>query len=481
MNPIIDRLNALLKMDDAFSRIENAASINQNNNNSAGNENAAQIINPRYDDLIAEILSLLITVIDCISFYYRTKEREKDNGKNNTALNKLPSYYEDMINDSVLDLVDYIVATGIIDKLANKLEQIRVCIDDNSSICHFIINTASFISVISQLLSSKILRFGNSENNKENSNFSVVKAHFTQSCEQTDFVAIIPALYTFLVLSGSSEPRPTIFDGSRFGDQDSIGSFDNLNLNSVNSEYDVQKTEHHTTQIHSPRNSSKNSDNSKPSLLKKNAIPTARLPYKLAKVTFVCLQSLNLCFSLNMKLENIQGPTHMTIHLFRHVFNYLLWHLTTNDENSNPNHNSSSLFSNKKHSSSTSSSHHNHQSSPLEDEIILELIKLIGYFTVGNTNNQNFLAEGVQPTVLEQLCALPFSFFNDRIRRKNLLATLFCICYQNEHNIEMLHGLDMDIQTISEEVHSNREKVDIFRNVGKEFWVDVEESNLVAS
>lgn len=74
--------------------------------------------------------------------------------------------------------------------------------------------------------------------------------------------------------------------------------------------------------------------------------------------------------------------------------------------------------------------------------------------------------------MLEQLCNLPFSFFNDKIKRKILLSCLFSICYQNSENIKILHDLDMDIDVITQEIYKYREEIDIFRFMEDEFWAD---------
>ena len=437
LSPLIERLNGLLKMDECYNRLGSAHQSTSNGHNQHGHGHGNNSHSSNYDDLIVDIICVLTTIIDRTYYHLKATFEKKEE-----VISESLKHYNEIIIESTLDLLSFIISTGTIDKLALKLEQIRTCIDENESLCKFIINSASLISVVNQLLSSKFISIKKSED----SNLDLVRSHFIQSCEQTDFVSLVPALYTFLVLSGTTEQRPTIFDGSKYGDQDSTcsrGSVENLAVTNF-----------------SPRSDQKCNDqnanaNSKSSILKKNAIPTTRLPIKLAKVTVVCLQALNSCFSLNMSLEKMPSPIHMTIHLFRHIFNYLLWHLTSNDD------------LNTKYCS------------PLEDDILLELIKLIGHFCLNNKSNQDFLAKGVQPTVLEQLCALPFSFFNDKIKRKILLSSLFCICYENERNVGLIEGLEMDMRVVSEEVYGFREEVELFRFVGRKgyfegFWKTVE-------
>ena len=193
-----------------------------------------------------------------------------------------------------------------------------------------------------------------------------------------------------------------------------------------------------------------------------------RLPLNLAKVTYVCLQSINACFGLGMSLERFAEPG-MTIHLFRHIFNYLLWHLIRTDENNNI----LRYTDNKKNKlqSLQLQKHSSNIFNELETDILLELMQLIGHFCIGSKERQNFLASGVQPTVLAQLCALPFSFFNEPKKRNVLLPTLFVICFENEDNISYLENLDMS-KALLEEVIDNQEmnKSPIFLSCDESFW-----------
>jgi len=155
----------------------------------------------------------------------------------------------------------------------------------------------------------------------------------------------------------------------------------------------------------------------------------------------------------------------MTIHLFRHIFNYLLWHLIRTDENNNIlKYNMGDDISNKSFNTSKNSknfqklqkhSSHQLQFNELETDILLELMQLIGHFCIGSKERQDFLASGVQPTVLAQLCALPFSFFNEPKKRNVLLPTLFVICFENEQNISYLENLDMSRALLKEVIDND--------------------------
>lgn len=338
------------------------------------------------DDLLSDLMGVICCILDNVRI-------DKEAGP-----------------DATLDFISFFISVGTIDLIGEKLKRIRSSIDEAPDTCSYLINTASVISVICKL----ITKF------KGQSSCQIVREHFTQACEQRDFANLIPVVYTVLVLSGSQlEPRPTVFDGSQFGDEER-----------------------------------------EMSLLKKDGM--CRLPLNLAKVTYVCLQSINACFGLGMSLERFAEPE-MTIHLFRHIFNYLLWHLIRTDENNN------SLILNT-----------NYLHSELETDILLELMQLIGHFCIKNRERQDFLASGVQPSVLAQLCALPFSFFNEPKKRNVLLPTLFALCFQNEQNVAYLENLDMSTALFKEVIESGEmNESPIFAKCdqkGGEFWAEAKQA-----
>ena len=361
LTPVLDRMNQILRVEEMSIRIgsSNMGSSNINQQFSVS------------DDILSELMGVICTVLDKVRM--NSSESEHTSSMDPSSI------------DAALDFISMIISVGTIDLIGEKLKRIRSSIDDAPDTCSFLINTASTISVICHLLK----KF------KNQSSCNIVKQHFTQACEQNDLAAIIPVVYTVLVLSGSQlEPRPTIFDGSQFGDEER-----------------------------------------EMSLLKKDSMN--RLPLNLAKVTYVCLQSINACFGLGMSLERFAEPG-MTIHLFRHIFNYLLWHLIRTDENNNILRYTDNKQ--KKLQSLQLQKHSSNIFNELETDILLELMQLIGHFCIGSKERQNFLASGVQPTVLAQLCALPFSFFNEPKKRNVLLPTLFVICFENEDNISYLEN-----------------------------------------
>ena len=75
---------------------------------------------------------------------------------------------------------------------------------------------------------------------------------------------------------------------------------------------------------------------------------------------------------------------------------------------------------------------------------------------------------------LAQLCALPFSFFNEPKKRNVLLPTLFVICFENEENIRYLENLDMSRALLKEVIDNDEMKNSpIFASEDKNFWENV--------
>jgi hypothetical protein len=72
------------------------------------------------------------------------------------------------------------------------------------------------------------------------------------------------------------------------------------------------------------------------------------------------------------------------------------------------------------------------------DELLHELILFIGYFSVLNADNQIKMELGTPPTILQQLCNLPFNYFSDKSLIAVLYPTLICCCYNNEKNKRVL-------------------------------------------
>lgn len=68
------------------------------------------------------------------------------------------------------------------------------------------------------------------------------------------------------------------------------------------------------------------------------------------------------------------------------------------------------------------------------ESLLHEVIVCVGYFTVNHPDNQVIVQSGRHPTVLQQLCQLPFRYFSDPRLVKVLFPSLIAACYNNGQN-----------------------------------------------
>ncbi|PIK61380.1 putative S phase cyclin A-associated protein in the endoplasmic reticulum [Apostichopus japonicus] len=67
-------------------------------------------------------------------------------------------------------------------------------------------------------------------------------------------------------------------------------------------------------------------------------------------------------------------------------------------------------------------------------DMLHEVILIVGYFSLQNTDNQMLIQSGHTPTLLQQLCSLPFQYFSDPKLKEVLFPSLICCCYGNMEN-----------------------------------------------
>ncbi|KAG1687950.1 S phase cyclin A-associated protein in the endoplasmic reticulum [Nymphon striatum] len=132
--------------------------------------------------------------------------------------------------------------------------------------------------------------------------------------------------------------------------------------------------------------------------------PPPQLPDTTINLIMAVLQMLTQVAILDLKLfQKVLGSEGTSLE-FRHISSYLMWYC--------------SHWPN--------------------DKLLNEVIALIGYFTVLNSDNQVVLQSGHYPTVLQQLCALPFHYFSDPVMTVILFPTLIACCHGNSDNKEIL-------------------------------------------
>ncbi|KAK3096644.1 hypothetical protein FSP39_001987 [Pinctada imbricata] len=134
------------------------------------------------------------------------------------------------------------------------------------------------------------------------------------------------------------------------------------------------------------------------------------LPQHTLAVTLTGLKMLNNMATFNIDMLQARtiiikslGEEGMSLE-FRHIASHLMWYCR----------------------------HH------VTEELLHEVVLSVGYFTVLNPDNQVVIQSGQSPTILQQLCSLPFQYFSDPRLTNVLFPTLMACCYNNQSNREIL-------------------------------------------
>ncbi|KAL1462397.1 hypothetical protein WDU94_014235 [Cyamophila willieti] len=139
-----------------------------------------------------------------------------------------------------------------------------------------------------------------------------------------------------------------------------------------------------------------------------NFAPSFVLPESTIRVIHATLTLLNTVANLQLKLfQDILGAEGISLQL-RHIATYLLWYCSSDDL------------------------------SGVNQQLLHLVIQLVGYFAVKNHDNQLILQSGFTPTVLRQLCSLPFSYFSQPELTRILFPTLLACCHGNQENRKIL-------------------------------------------
>uniref|UniRef100_A0A1B6E2L9 S phase cyclin A-associated protein in the endoplasmic reticulum N-terminal domain-containing protein n=1 Tax=Clastoptera arizonana TaxID=38151 RepID=A0A1B6E2L9_9HEMI len=124
------------------------------------------------------------------------------------------------------------------------------------------------------------------------------------------------------------------------------------------------------------------------------------LPSHTILVTKSTLNFLKAVALLDLKMfQSVLGAEGMSLEL-RHIASYLLWYCSVADEK----------------------------------DLLHQVVEAVGYFAVNHYENQMILQSGFMPTVLQQLCNLPFEYFSDPSLTSLLFPTLLACCHNNSDN-----------------------------------------------
>ncbi|CAL4114157.1 unnamed protein product, partial [Meganyctiphanes norvegica] len=84
-----------------------------------------------------------------------------------------------------------------------------------------------------------------------------------------------------------------------------------------------------------------------------------------------------------------------------------------------------------------------------EQQILHNFIALVGFFTINNRENQMVIQSGEMPSVLQQLCDLPWPYFSEPHLTTVLFPTLLACCTDNDQNMHILQQ-EMSFQVLED-------------------------------
>ncbi|QQP52863.1 Uncharacterized protein FKW44_005141 [Caligus rogercresseyi] len=129
--------------------------------------------------------------------------------------------------------------------------------------------------------------------------------------------------------------------------------------------------------------------------------PHIKFPEHILKVAFEAARLLHRMVRTDLEMvQDVLGSEGISLE-FRHIASYLLWYCLAQED---------------------------------QGRLLHEIIILVGYFGAGHKDNQLIVKSGNQPSILQQLCTLPFPYFCQPSLKRILFPTLFACCHENKEN-----------------------------------------------
>ncbi|XP_076067505.1 SCAPER domain-containing protein short spindle 3 isoform X2 [Oratosquilla oratoria] len=90
------------------------------------------------------------------------------------------------------------------------------------------------------------------------------------------------------------------------------------------------------------------------------------------------------------------------------------------------------------------------------ETLLHNVITLVGFFTINNRENQMVMQSGEMPSVLQQLCNLPWPYFSEPRLSSVLFPTLLACCLNNPDNMQILQQ-EMSFQVLEDFLKDNKD------------------------
>lgn len=94
-------------------------------------------------------------------------------------------------------------------------------------------------------------------------------------------------------------------------------------------------------------------------------------------------------------------------------------------------------------------------------ELLNEIVLLIGYFALQNEKNQDLLRKGQgTQNIINKLANLPYNFYmGHSVEKDALMPTLISVVYKNKPNLDVL-GIEISLEILTEylenEINTNQ-------------------------